>query len=96
MPATLMGSIVMFYIFSASRAPRILLAVCFLLAIGYLAISALMVVRSYLAAGTNDRSAFGLNAMIIGTIIGLIPMVIPLLLMVVAPGLGLPGLTCPP
>jgi hypothetical protein len=91
MPATLMGSIVLFCIFSDLRAPRILIAVSFFLAIGYLVGSALMLVWSYFSAGTVDRNALGLNAMVIGTIAGLVAMVIPLLVMAIAPRLDLPG-----
>jgi hypothetical protein len=59
--------------------------------IGYFMIALITLIKKYLAANSTDRSLNGLNLMMIGTIIGIVPMLIYFTIGTISPGLELPG-----
>lgn len=57
----------------------------------YLLAVALVLLRTYWKAGREDRAALGLNAMVVGTVIGVVPLILLLAMLVLAPTVWLPG-----
>ncbi len=59
--------------------------------IGYFLVAVITLVRKYMAASTEDRKAKGLNMMLIGTVIGLLPILVYFTINTISPGSELPG-----
>jgi hypothetical protein len=62
-----------------------------LLVAGYLGLAVAAMVHSFVKATPQERAANGLNFMLLGTVIGLAPLVISALIGVIAPKVVLPG-----
>lgn len=58
---------------------------------GYLGLAVVAMVHSYVKATPRERAAHGLSLMLLGTVIGLAPLIITALVGVIAPKLVLPG-----
>ena len=59
---------------------------------GYILLSVIAVVHSYIKAGTQERSATGLNLMLLGMLIGFGPILLSILVHTISPHMGeLPG-----
>jgi hypothetical protein len=58
---------------------------------GYLILAIAAMVHSYVKATSQERAANGLNFMLIGTVIGLAPIVIAAIVGIIAPKVELPG-----
>lgn len=66
--------------------------ICFTVILGgYALVSAWVMARTYLRASDAERSASGLNLMLLGVIVGFVPLIIMLLMYAVAPTVNLPG-----
>lgn len=59
--------------------------------ISYFLIAAITQIRKYMNADANERSSNGLTLMLIGTIIGIVPILVYFTASTVSPGLELPG-----
>ena len=59
--------------------------------IGYFLIAVITLVKKYLKATPTDRSLKGLNMMLLGTLIGIIPILIYFTTTTLSPGIELPG-----
>jgi membrane-associated protease RseP (regulator of RpoE activity) len=59
--------------------------------VGYLLAIAVVLVRTYAKASREDRAALGLNAMVLGTVVGVAPMLLVFVVLVLAPSVWLPG-----
>ena len=59
--------------------------------ISYFLIAAITQIRKYMNADANERNSNGLTLMLIGTIIGIVPILVYFTASTVSPGLELPG-----
>ena len=59
--------------------------------IGYFLIALITLIRKYAKASSDDRSSKGLNLMLLGVIIGIVPILIYFTIGTLAPGTELPG-----
>jgi hypothetical protein len=62
-----------------------------LLLVAYFGLAAFAMIHSYVKATGRERSAYGLNTMLIGVLVGLLPITIAALVGVIAPRVVLPG-----
>lgn len=58
---------------------------------GYFGLSVFAMAHSYFKASSNEKQLYGLNFMLLGTVIGLAPVVIAQIVRVIAPKVELPG-----
>ena len=59
--------------------------------IGYFLVAIITLLRKYLKASAADRSSNGLNMMLLGTIIGIVPILVYFTVGYLSPGTELPG-----
>ena len=57
----------------------------------YFALAIITLIRKYLNASNDERSTKGMNMMLIGTLVGLFPILIYFTLSTLKPGIDLPG-----
>ncbi|MBC8494521.1 hypothetical protein H8D36_00025 [archaeon] len=94
-PAVLIALFILFLIFvqpdstsTFNTLVNILIGVFFA---GYLGLTAVALIHSYVKSTSEEREAFGLKFMFFGTIIGLAPVIISAIIGIFAPKLVLPG-----
>ena len=94
-PALLVALFVLFiFIFqpTATSAFNILARSLFgLFIVVYFGLALTAMIHSYVKASAQERSKYGLNLMLIGVLIGLLPITIAVLMVVLAPTVVLPG-----
>jgi hypothetical protein len=94
-PALLVALFVLFiFIFqpTATSAFNILARSLFgLFVVVYFGLALAAMIHSYVKASAQERSNYGLNLMLIGVLVGLLPLTIALLILVIAPTVVMPG-----
>lgn len=94
-PAALVALLFLFLIIfqpeSTSALNTVVNIIVGLFVAGYLGLAVAAMVHSYMKANPQERAANGLNFMLLGTVIGLAPLVISALVGVIAPKFVLPG-----
>jgi hypothetical protein len=62
-----------------------------ILVVGYFGLSVVALIHSYVKAGSEERSRFGLNWLLVGVLVGLLPLTIGSLIVTLAPSVVPPG-----